>query len=294
MEELFQFNINHLKFFFDAATLGSVSKAARKNLVSQSAISQGIKSLEGALSCQLLEHRKSRFALTKKGEKVFAEARGIIRALLLLQKKVKQDGEDLNGCLTLGLPSCLASTYLAEIFLQCRYLYPRLAIRSRHGDGTAIREGLLRGSLDAGLIYQSWGSNGLAYFPVGKGCFRIYRSSGIQGHPTEKGVYISESAESDIFAWEELYKKETGEELRLNRTPQGWDMVEKVISIEGGFAVLPEFMVKERKLKVLPVGGAALNIPYELGITYLKGQEASRHIGAVTRILRDLIVPPDL
>ena len=49
MENYIPFNVNHLKFFFDAASLGSVSKAAKKNYVSQSAISQGIKNLENVL-----------------------------------------------------------------------------------------------------------------------------------------------------------------------------------------------------------------------------------------------------
>ncbi len=54
-------NLNHLKYFFDSATAQSLSRAAQQNRVSQSAISQAIRSIENSLDCSLIEHKRNRF-----------------------------------------------------------------------------------------------------------------------------------------------------------------------------------------------------------------------------------------
>jgi len=50
-----------------AARLGSVTEAAKKNYVSQSALSQGIRSLEKDLKVELTTHQENRFVLTDTG-----------------------------------------------------------------------------------------------------------------------------------------------------------------------------------------------------------------------------------
>ena len=60
-------NITFLRYFFSAGQAKSISKAAKENFVSQSAISQAISKLEMALGKQLITHEKNRFQLTTDG-----------------------------------------------------------------------------------------------------------------------------------------------------------------------------------------------------------------------------------
>lgn len=57
-------NSTFLRYFLSAAQFKSISKAAKENFVSQSAISQAINKLETALSKQLITHEQNRFQLT--------------------------------------------------------------------------------------------------------------------------------------------------------------------------------------------------------------------------------------
>lgn len=60
-------NLAFLRYFFSACQSKSISKAAKENFVSQSAISQGINKLEVALGKQLITHEQNRFQLTSDG-----------------------------------------------------------------------------------------------------------------------------------------------------------------------------------------------------------------------------------
>src|SRR5271163_2451995 len=92
-------NITFLCYFFSAGQAKSISKAAKENFVSQSAISQAISKLEIALEKQLITHEKNRFQLTADGllllekckelftvfsemEDAFNEAEGIFKGKL--------------------------------------------------------------------------------------------------------------------------------------------------------------------------------------------------------------------
>ena len=59
-------NIYHLKYFIDAARFQSVSLSAKENLVSHSAVSQAIKSLEAHFEVNLVFHSKRLFQLDRR------------------------------------------------------------------------------------------------------------------------------------------------------------------------------------------------------------------------------------
>src|SRR5262245_57789943 len=78
-------NLIYLKFFYDAALMGSISESARRNFVSQPAVSQGIAKLEKALQVPLCFHKKLQFKLTDEGEIVLKHAREIFADIRNLQ-----------------------------------------------------------------------------------------------------------------------------------------------------------------------------------------------------------------
>lgn len=57
-------NLNNLRYFYDAAEAEGISEAARRNFVTQSAVSQGIQKLEMALGISLITHQRNCFKLT--------------------------------------------------------------------------------------------------------------------------------------------------------------------------------------------------------------------------------------
>ena len=109
-------NLYHLKYFADAASLGSVGAAARKNSVSQPAVSQGIKKLELALGVELLVHSKNRFKLTPEGELVLVRIKEILSAFQNLREELSEKQEEVSGQVSLGTMRSLALHFLPKLF----------------------------------------------------------------------------------------------------------------------------------------------------------------------------------
>lgn len=64
-------NLNNLKNFYDAVECHSISDTAKKNFITQSAVSQGILKLERALQVDLITHQRNCFKLTVEGEQIY-------------------------------------------------------------------------------------------------------------------------------------------------------------------------------------------------------------------------------
>ena len=75
------FNLIYLKYFIDAAESNSVSESAKKNFVTQSCVSQGIKKLEQTLKVDLTMHLRNRFKLTEEGKIIFIKGKQVFKSL---------------------------------------------------------------------------------------------------------------------------------------------------------------------------------------------------------------------
>src|SRR6188474_3306396 len=70
--------IETFKVFCDLAETGSFSKAAGLNSITQSAVSQQIRSLENKFQVTLVERGRRNFALTQEGTAFLSASRGIL------------------------------------------------------------------------------------------------------------------------------------------------------------------------------------------------------------------------
>src|SRR5437870_5477091 len=111
-------NLTHLKFFYDAVLLNSVSASARENFVSQSAISQGIVKLEHELQVLLTTHQRQTFKLTEQGQVVFEEARRIFTAVDALKERLGALKGEISGDLRFACTNAIAQYFLPLKYLQ--------------------------------------------------------------------------------------------------------------------------------------------------------------------------------
>ncbi len=85
------FNYHHLKYFQTIATEGSISKASKKLLVGQPALSAQLKSLEHSVGHQLFERKNRRLYLTDAGKVTLKYANEIFELGGELQEVLKQN-----------------------------------------------------------------------------------------------------------------------------------------------------------------------------------------------------------
>lgn len=95
-------NINQLRYFLDAARLCNFTKAAEKNYISQSAITQQIKSLEQELETELFIRDKRKVELSPAGSVFIHEAEAILSRIVQAKEKVLSVSMGVSGILRLG------------------------------------------------------------------------------------------------------------------------------------------------------------------------------------------------
>ncbi|MGD9901249.1 MAG: LysR family transcriptional regulator [Spirochaetales bacterium] len=100
------------KIFVSVATCGSMNKASQELHVTQSAISQSLKKLEGLLDVKLFERTRRGLVLTLKGKELLDEVNKPISALTLAEGKLKRKITH-KKVLTIACSQILARQYFA-------------------------------------------------------------------------------------------------------------------------------------------------------------------------------------
>ena len=121
-------NFNNINYFIDVAEELSFTKAAKKNYVSQTAISLQISSMEKELGFKLFSREKNEIRLTVAGQSYYEECKKI---LLNYQQAVRKAGElskKKTQRIRIGITGPTDSIFLPEIAANFYEKYPDVEI----------------------------------------------------------------------------------------------------------------------------------------------------------------------
>ena len=145
------FDISTLVVFRTVVEEGGFSKASKKLLVTQPAVSLAVRRLEDQIGCILIDRTTRKFLLTEAGHVVLEYA----RSFHAQKQKLLDELEELEN-LTLGrlvIGANESSTlYLLRLLRRYRWLYPKIRIRVRRSRSSQIPNEILRGNLELGVI----------------------------------------------------------------------------------------------------------------------------------------------
>lgn len=117
-------NLTHLKYFIAVASLGSVTKAAEENYVSQSAVSKTIKQLENELGVQLFDREGRTIRLNQRGKLFYSY---VSDSLNLLNRGIHAVQEDENiQQKPINVLFTVASSLISEIIIRFKKAMPGL------------------------------------------------------------------------------------------------------------------------------------------------------------------------
>ncbi|MBV8680280.1 MAG: LysR family transcriptional regulator [Aquitalea sp.] len=142
---------NLLRTYLVIAQESSISRAAARLHVTQSAVSQALKRLEEQLQCTLVLRQGTRFALTETGDEIFRIASDIYGHVSRLSAALESRSEDILGkvrilCAT-GLKVASYDAYLARFHQQ----YPRVELEVEVLRSADIISGLLQKTATLGM-----------------------------------------------------------------------------------------------------------------------------------------------
>lgn len=142
--------LRQLEVFDAIATLGSLSSAAERLGMSQSAASSAINDLQIMLGRPLFAHAKGRaLQITDEGKRMQATVRSVLSKVQDIE--TPQDAP-LGGKLVIGATQMIADALLTPVCVEFRKLHPEVQIKIEAASSIDLFERLMRFELETALV----------------------------------------------------------------------------------------------------------------------------------------------
>jgi DNA-binding transcriptional LysR family regulator len=155
MEATPGFTLVQLRYFVASAEAGSMTAAAERLVIAQSAVSTAVSNLEKDLRLQLFIRRRARgLTLTPAGERFLQQARDLLSQAREMAEEARGTGLHLSGPVAVGCFVTMAPLYLPPLLTDCAAAYPDVEVRVVEGETDALAEALRAGRIDFALAYN--------------------------------------------------------------------------------------------------------------------------------------------
>lgn len=148
-------HIETLKTFCDLVDAGSFTRAAAQNLVSQSAVSQQVRALEGRYGHRLLERGPGRgVVLTEAGRLLYVEGKAILGRFRSLEQRLRQDAPVMAGTVRVATVYSVGLHALPPYVKQFLRAHPQVNVRVEYSRTDQVYQACLEGTIDLGIVAQ--------------------------------------------------------------------------------------------------------------------------------------------
>ena len=150
------FTLRQLQFFVAAAEAGSVSGAARALSISQSSVTEAIRSLEDDLGVSFFDRQARGLLITQKGSAFLRHARTILADVASARSAFHDETEEAaTGRLSLGVTSLVAGYVLSDVLARYRRAFPKIELNVIEDNGDYLQHLLIGGELDVAVLLTS-------------------------------------------------------------------------------------------------------------------------------------------
>jgi DNA-binding transcriptional LysR family regulator len=146
-------HVETLKTFCDLVETGSLSRAARLNLVSQSAVSQQLRSLERRYGQRLIE-RAPRIGAraTDAGRLLYEEVKPLLERLAAVEQRIRARPDVVAGTVRVATVYSVGLHTLPRVIKRCLARHPGVNIRLSYRRTNEVSAACLDGEVDFGIV----------------------------------------------------------------------------------------------------------------------------------------------
>ena len=278
--------IQSLKIFCDLTNSQSFSKTAILNSVTQSAVSQQIKSIERRQGKPLVERKNRIISLTPEGEVFYRSARDIVQRYVDMQTGIESLDGIISGTVRL---STIYSVGMLEIASHLKvYLkaYPRVNFRLQYDQAMKIYEDVANSEVDLGIVAYPKAQKNIEVLPFSHDEMVVICHSenplanrdSLNIGDLDQYPLILFSPETPTRQTLESFFLKEGLHPRIVMELDHIDTIKHAVEADLGIAIVPapsiEPELQEGQLKALTLEGKTLVRP--LGILYRKNRNLSK------------------
>ena len=160
-------NLDSLQMFTDLVETGSFSRTAEKNFVSQSAVSQRIRTLEQEFGESLFERGQGRGKVTPTaaGDTLYMGAKPLLQNASLLDSEMRQLSDDIAGTVRVATVYSVGLHALPPRLKPFLAAHPRINIHLEYEQTEKVYENVAAEVVDVGIVACPTPRRGLEIVP---------------------------------------------------------------------------------------------------------------------------------
>lgn len=147
-----QINLNYLRIFESVYRTKSMTQAAQELHLTQSGISQHIRSLEDSLEIKLFDRIKQKLVPTAAGKKLYDDISPQLKNLELALNGITDRDHKLRGEVTIGLPVVFGLNMVIPKLKEFGVEHPELSFNIHFELGHVLNSQLLSGEVDFAFV----------------------------------------------------------------------------------------------------------------------------------------------
>jgi len=226
-----------LETFTLVADLGSFSGAARRQGITQPAVSSQIKALEKEIGARLLDRTRGKIALTPEGRAAYRHARRILDERDAMLSTIPQANGAVSGLLLLGASSIPGEYLLPPLMAKYVGEYPGVNISLDISDSGVVAKDVLADRIELGFVGAAPFEKALQRKQFAEDRLVLI---GPEGHRLEKKSVVQPS---ELLAERIVMRKETSGtrrrlEAALSEAGLGPDSIDMVAQMGSTQAVI--------------------------------------------------------
>src|SRR5689334_17111166 len=146
-------HIETLQTFCHLVETGSFTKAAQRGFVSQSAVSQQLKTLETRYGQPLVERRSGRAVVpTDAGRLLYAECRELLGRFSRLEERLREPSREVAGVVRLATVYSIGLHELPPYVTRFMQAHPRVKVHVEYSRTDKVCDACLEGTVDFGIV----------------------------------------------------------------------------------------------------------------------------------------------
>lgn len=154
-------DLRTLHYFVTVLEAGSLSRAAGMLYVAQPALTAQIKKLESELGVTLFQRSHAGVTPTAVGMQLYEDARRLLGDAEAMRQRIRHLPQGPEGTVTLALPSLLTAMVSGQLLTRAGALYPRIRIFILDELSPKVRQIMVEGRADLGILADTLSAKGL-------------------------------------------------------------------------------------------------------------------------------------
>lgn len=145
-------HIENFKIFSDLVESQSFSRAAKLNGVTQSAVSQQLRSMERHFNVLIVDRSQKQFRLSREGHKLYESAKEILHRYEKLISELQEMRKVISGTIHISTIYSIGLHELPPYITTFLKGYPSVNVRVEYRRSNLVYEDILQNAVDLGLV----------------------------------------------------------------------------------------------------------------------------------------------